>query len=177
MPTLHLLRHAKSSWDDADRADRERPLAPRGQRAARHLAAHLSTRGFTPALVLCSSALRTRQTLDLLAPALAPDTDILVEEGLYLADADDLLDRLRRIPPAVPSLLLIGHNPSVQELALTLAAGPRATVDRLRAKFPTGALATLALRGTSWRHLAPGGGELVRFLIPSELDTKAALSR
>jgi phosphohistidine phosphatase len=166
---VHLLRHAKSSWDDPLLADHERPLSPRGRRAAARIAAHLTREGIRPALVLCSSSRRTRQTLEPVAAAL-PDVPTHVEADLYGAGEESLLRRLRRLPDAAGSVLLVGHNPGLHDLALALAgAGDSETLARLRAKMPTGALATLASPAARWRDLRRGGAELVAFVVPREL--------
>jgi phosphohistidine phosphatase len=163
---LFLLRHAKSSWDDAELADHDRPLAPRGRRAAKVMARHLRLERVTPELVLCSSSRRTRETLECIAVGDA--AEILVERGLYGATQDDLLDRLRAVPDAVRSVMLIGHNPAVQHLSFVLAR-PGPELERVRAKFPTAALATLEFDG-AWGALAPGRARLVAFVTPRELE-------
>ena len=162
---VHVVRHAKSSWADEGLPDHERPLAPRGRRAARRLAAHLRAAGVRPDLVLCSSAVRARQTLDLLRPGLPDPVEVLVEGDLYGAPAAALLDRLRRLPDEVGAVMLVGHNPGLQDLVLTLAArgGDRA---RVRDGFPTAALATLAVPSGPWSGLGPGAAELAEYVIP-----------
>jgi phosphohistidine phosphatase len=163
---LYLLRHAKSSWDDPTLADRERPLAPRGRRDAKRIAEHLRRVGVQPELVLCSTAARTHETLDLLRPALATAT-VVLEEGLYGASAEELLARIRLVPDSVSSVMLIGHNPGLHELAVTLASSGD-ELQRLEAKFPTAALATLSLAKT-WSQLAPAGSTLEAFVVPKQL--------
>lgn len=165
MRTLYLLRHAKSSWDDPELPDHERPLAPRGLRDAKRIGKHLGGLGVTPALVLCSSAVRTQETLDLLRPALG-EVAVQVEEQLYGASSEMLLERIRSIPDELGSVLLIGHNPGVQDLVLALASSG-AELDRVEAKFPTAALATLTL--PRWSNLSPGDAELVAYVIPKQL--------
>jgi phosphohistidine phosphatase len=166
--TIHLLRHAKSSWSDTGVADHDRPLAPRGQRDARRLAKHLGQHGVAPALVLCSSARRSRDTLELIARSLPRKTKILVEDELYAAPAEALLQRLGWIPDVLPSALLIGHNPGLQDLALTLAGhGPG--LDRLRESFPTCALVAMHIPAPTWRELVPGTAELIDYVIPGDL--------
>jgi phosphohistidine phosphatase len=162
-----LLRHAKSSWADDDLPDRERPLAPRGRKAAGRVAAYLAEQGVEPQLVLCSPALRARQTLELVRPALPGTTRVAVEEGLYGASAPDLLERLRRLPDDLDSVLLVGHNPGLQELAASLA--PRAERERLLGHFPTAALAVLALRQGGWPDLGGRPAVLVAFVVPRDL--------
>ena len=167
MHTLHLLRHAKSSWDDASLADHERPLSPRGVRDAKRLGQHLGTLTAAPDLVLCSSAVRTQQTLGLIAASLG-EADVWIEDDLYGASLDDLLERLHRLPEATGSALVIGHNPGLQDLVLYLsAAGP--LLDAVSAKFPTCALATLALGDRTWSGVRQGDAELVGYTIPRDL--------
>lgn len=165
MRTLYLLRHAKSSWANPALADRERPLAPRGLRDAKRIAKHVGRLGITPELVLCSSSVRTQETLDLLRPTFA-GAAVQVEEQLYGASSETLLERIRSVPDEVGSVLLIGHNPGLQDLALVLASRG-AELKRLDAKFPTAALATLALG--HWSILSPGGAELVAYVVPKQL--------
>ena len=168
MLTLRLLRHAKSSWDDDSLADHERPLSPRGVRDAKRIGKHLGTLPAPPDLVLCSSAVRTRQTLDLIKSSLG-GTAVHVEEGLYGASAGELLDRLRGLPEAARSALVIGHNPGIQDLTLDLAA-PGPLLDAVSVKFPTCGLATLALGDRTWSSVSQGGAELVGFTIPRDLS-------
>ena len=166
MRTVHLLRHAKSSWDEAELADRERPLAPRGRRDAARMADQLAELDAPPNLVLCSSAVRTQQTLELVRPALG-QAAVEVSDDLYGADAGHLLARLGELPDEIGSVLVIGHNPGMQDLALELAAGG-AQRPQLEAKFPTCALATLEFQGR-WGDLAAGACQLTGFVVPREL--------
>jgi phosphohistidine phosphatase len=153
MPHLYLLRHAKSSWDDPGLTDHDRPLAPRGRRAAKAIGAYLGEQGIEPELVLCSSATRARETFERLR---LPDVEI--EPGLYGASANVLLARLREVPPAVESVMLVGHNPGIEDVVHRLAPGA------LRGKFPTAALATLAM--PDWHGDA---AELEAFIRPRDL--------
>jgi phosphohistidine phosphatase len=169
MKVLHLLRHGKSSWDDPELPDHDRPLASRGRRSAERMSEHLRSEGVAPDLVLCSSALRARQTLDGLATAFGDETAMKIDRELYGIDSDGLLHLLRRVSDQVDSVMVIGHNPTLQELALDLAteSGER---ERLEVKFPTGALATLAVRAGSWSALAHGGADLLAFVAPRDLS-------
>jgi phosphohistidine phosphatase len=168
--TLHLLRHAKSSWDDPGLEDHDRPLAPRGRRAARLLAAHIAKHGIAVDLVLCSSAVRARQTLELVGPSLGGTPDIRTEDGLYAAGAPDLLSRLRSVDDRTWRVLMIGHNPGLEDLAEDLAGhGDAVARHALQQKFPTGALATLSMQ-SSWRDLSPGAAYLESLLLPRRLE-------
>lgn len=170
--TIYLLRHAKSSWSDSALPDHERPLAPRGRRAAKVIAKHVRQAGIEPELVLCSSAERTRETLELVRHALG-DAPVQIEDELYTASSDRLLERLRAVGDEVASVMLIGHNPALQDLALALAS-TGAELERLHAKFPTAALATLVVPGGSWSGLAAGDAELAAYVVPRELHGGAA---
>jgi phosphohistidine phosphatase len=166
--TLYLLRHAKSSWADPAVADRDRPLAPRGRRDAKRIGKHLVRLGIEPELVLCSPAERTRETLELIRPALGATSKVKLEAKLYTASSDELLERIRAVPESVSSVMLIGHNPGLQDLALLLASDG-AERERLEAKFPTAALATLTLPNTTWRRLSKGDAVLAAYVVPKQL--------
>ena len=168
MKRLFLLRHAKSSWKDSSLPDHDRPLAGRGRRASKAMAAYMRDHAVEPALVLCSSATRARQTLDGVAPGLGSAAEVRIESGLYEASAARLLSRLQRVADDVPSVMLIGHNPSIERLALDLANGGPELAD-LADKYPAGALATLEFPGT-WSSLEPDAARLVGFVKPRDLE-------
>ena len=168
MHTLYLLRHAKSSWADPTLPDHERPLGPRGRRDAKRIAKHLARHGIEPQLVLCSPAKRTRSTLELLRPALGATSTVRLDAALYAASADKLFERIRNVPEGVDSLMLIGHNPGLQQLALDLAS-TGAELEQLEAKFPTAALATLTLANATWSRLRQRDALLAAYVIPKQL--------
>jgi phosphohistidine phosphatase len=173
---LLLLRHAKSSWDDRTLPDQDRPLSPRGRRAAAAMRRAMDELGLVPDLVLLSPSRRTRETLEALEPwEEAP----LIEttEAVYLASAPQLLEVLRGVPETVRSVMLVGHNPGLHDLAVLLlgaegaaAASPaaRRAAEQLVNGFPTGALAEFSIPGR-WRQLDAGGGQLIRLLRPRDL--------
>jgi phosphohistidine phosphatase len=165
--TLYLLRHAKSSWDDPTLPDHERPLSGRGRRACARLAAHLRTAGVAPGLVLCTSAARARETYERIAAGLPATTEVRIDAELYGASVDDLLATLRALPDPLDSVMLVGHDPGLQGLVLSLAR-PGPLRDDAQAKFPTGALATLSLT-TSWAAVRPDTAELTSFVKPRAL--------
>jgi phosphohistidine phosphatase len=165
---LYLLRHAKSSWKDTSLPDHDRPLAGRGRRAAKTIARHVRDRGIEPELVLCSTARRARETLERIEPALGTPA-VRFEHDLYAASASALLERLRSVPGNVESVMLIGHNPGLQDVALDLAR-PSPTAHEIAAKYPTAALATLELSASTWRELDRGTSELVELVRPRDLE-------
>jgi phosphohistidine phosphatase len=164
-----LLRHAKSSWDEPHLPDRLRPLAPRGVRAVGAVARHLRAAAVAPDLVLCSPARRAVQTWAGVAPGVPPDTAVEIDEAIYHAEGDELLARLRGVPSGIGSVLLVGHNPGLQDLAVDLVgSGDPGLRERLVTKFPTGALATLEAPG-AWHDLRWGAASLLAFVVPREL--------
>jgi phosphohistidine phosphatase len=169
--TLLLLRHAKSAWTDPRLDDHERPLSKRGERAAKAMAEHIARKAPRPDLILCSTAARTRQTLAPLVKRLGgPVPPISLENGLYLASEDVLLGHLRAVADGASTVLLIGHNDGIGQLAVDLAGnGPPEALARLREKFPTGALAVFRVPGGPWSNLAPGALKLVDFVRPRDL--------
>ena len=171
MKTILLLRHAKSAWSDPRLDDHERPLNRRGEQSAKAMADHIARQKPRPDLILCSTAMRTRQTLaPLLALLDAPAPPIALENGLYLASEDTLLAHLRALADGVATVLLIGHNDGIWHLAEGLAgSGPAAALAALRDKYPTGSLATLSAPDGPWDDLAWGSAELVAFVRPRDL--------
>jgi len=172
MPELLLLRHAKSDWKDRRLDDFDRPLAPRGRQAAPLMARYLSDQGLQPDLVLCSSARRARETLDLVLTALASAPEISYLKTLYLAPPSRLLAALRRQSPECGRILLIGHNPGLHHLALALARDPAGRLagtaaQALAEKFPTAALARFQV--PAWPVLGEQPATLTEFVRPRDL--------
>jgi phosphohistidine phosphatase len=166
---LGLLRHAKSSWSDPSLPDADRPLGPRGRRAVAAMAGHLAQAGIAPDLVLCSPARRAVETLDAVRGGLPADLDVRFEDGLYATTATGLLRILRLVPDDVGAVLVVGHNPGLEDLAQGLAGGgsPELLL-RLTTKYPTGALATVRFRG-AWADLGWGTATLETFVVPRDL--------
>ena len=169
MRTLALLRHLKSTRDVVDVPDHDRPLAPRGRRAGELIRGHLAAVGASPQLVLCSSAVRAVETWECVRDGLSGGPRLEVEDGLYLASSESLLSRLGRVADDVTSVLVIGHNPGIGNLALGLAGtGAGDALERMGDKYPTGGLATLTFEGP-WPALGWGDAELAEFVVPREL--------
>jgi phosphohistidine phosphatase len=164
---IHLLRHAKSSWDDPTLGDRERPLAPRGVKASARIARWIHENDVRPELVLCSSALRARETLAQVEDALGSPR-IEIEDGLYAASAAELARRLGQLSPEMREVLLVGHNPGLADLCLLLAE-PSPEREQIAEKLPTGALVTLETR-SDWADLGPECATIVHLVLPRELS-------
>ncbi len=173
MKTLFLLRHAKSTRDDPSIEDHERPLNARGHDDAKAIGQHIKDAGYAPALVMCSTAQRTQETYGHIAPFLG-GAKLILERELYLASATRLLRHIRAAPEDAASLMLIGHNPGIESLALLLtrqaAAGAQSSLRReMGEKFPTGSLAVLDLRASRWAAVTPGSATLRAFTRPRDL--------
>jgi phosphohistidine phosphatase len=168
--SLLLLRHAKSSRDDPSLADIERPLAPRGLKAAKAMGQELAARGWQPDQILVSPAVRTRQTWELVAAELPDPPAPSFPRMLYMATPELLLQQLRKTPKKIGTLLVLGHNPSLEQLAAQLASADSdaAALASLKEKFPTAALARFVLDG-AWTDLRFGGARLTHLLRPSDL--------
>jgi phosphohistidine phosphatase len=169
MNILHLLRHAKSSTNEGIE-DHQRPLSRRGREAARRIGRHFSGTLGTCDLVLCSSARRTRETLDLVLTELSSKPRCMIEDGLYLAGRERLIHRLRRLDARDASVLLIGHNPGLHELALALADKNSPHFDELASgKFPTAAVASFDIQ-PDWLNLGYSRHRLIGYFTPKSLS-------
>ncbi len=168
MKTLLLLRHAKSSRDNPLLADFDRPLAPRGERDAPRMGLALAARRWLPDHALVSPALRTRQTWALVAAQLPAPPAVRFAETLYGATAEKLLAEVRRTTDGVNTLIVVGHNPGLEELAAMLAGdgSDPVALALLREKFPTGAAARFRFDG-GWASLT--AARLVELLRPADL--------
>jgi phosphohistidine phosphatase len=172
MLTLFLLRHAKSSWSNPSLPDQERPLATRGIADAPLMGKAMAERGLNPELVLCSSARRTRDTLDLVLPELRIEPKVIYEDALYHASPEAMLEMLHEVQPGANRVMLVGHNPEMQSFALDLVgAGPKHFRDRLLTKYPTAALAVINFAAGLWSSVTVNSGTLNLFLSPKDLKT------
>jgi phosphohistidine phosphatase len=168
MKTLTLLRHAKSGWDAPVARDFDRPLNARGRKAARAMGREMRRLGLGFDLVLASPAARVTETLTEFAQGYGAAVDTRFDETIYLAPVESLLALVRAVDDGDARLLLVGHNPGMEQLALSLSgAGPLR--DEIAAKYPTGALAEISFEATHWREVTPGKGRLARFIRPREL--------
>jgi phosphohistidine phosphatase len=171
MRRLMLLRHAKAV-PQGDLADENRPLAERGRMDMSAVAAFAAARGLVPDLALVSPAIRTRETWDLLLPAFNPPPVHVLEPRLYSAPADQIFRVVRATDPGVQSLLLIGHNPGLEDVTRILAgSGETDALIRFGGAMPTAALAVIDLSG-GWSDLQERTGRLEIFVTPKSLGAR-----
>lgn len=172
MKRLFLLRHAKAQPADGGTEDFDRTLMLSGMQDAAAMARHLRRNGHRPDLILCSAAARTSQTAELVLQQI--ETEIEYRDNLYLADPGRILAAVRAAPAPVSALMMVGHNPGMEDLATQLAREPvrskeRSRYEQLEEKFPTCALAILDFDAGRWRDIAPATGKLVEFVRPKDL--------
>ena len=171
MKRLTLLRHAKSGLDDFVQRDFDRTLNAKGRRAARTVGQHLREQGFTFDHAVASPALRVVQTLEEVALGFARPLDPAWDRRIYLAPAATLLGIVQETPDAWASLLLVGHNPGLEELVLMLVPNEIDGVrDRVEEKYPTASVAEILFDTDDWSGVIPGTGRLARFIRPRDLD-------
>jgi phosphohistidine phosphatase len=170
MKRLTLLRHAKSTWDDPVARDFDRPLNRRGRKAARRVGEEMRALGLTFDAAIASPALRVKETLVEVEAGYGRSLSVRYEDPVYLASVQTLLEIVRGAGDEVESLLLAGHNPGMESLAIALSRGSPLR-DDLAVKYPTGTLAELVFDDAeSWREVGPGAGRLDRFIRPRDLD-------
>jgi len=170
MKTLYLLRHGKSSWETPGQRDFDRPLKNRGIQAARLMGRHMAATSLRPELILCSAAARAQQTLSCFLEGYGEEPECLIEDGLYHSTSKSMIERLSAVPDDIPSVMIVGHNPGMQHLALDLAESASGDWHRMREKFPTAALAVMTLDEPSWSPITPGSFTLQGYFKPKELE-------
>jgi phosphohistidine phosphatase len=166
-----LLRHAKSSRDEPSLADWDRPLTARGKRAAQAIGRALASLKTQPGLVLCSPARRAADTWELAKAEVPGAIALQNEEQLYdFGDGENVLKCFKAEAGDARCVLVVGHNPSLHELAKSLiSSGNKTLRAKLDLKFPTGALAVIVFKAANWRDVAKGKGELTRFIRPKDI--------
>ena len=162
MKTLYLLRHAKSSWKDESLLDIERPLNGRGRRASQTVGGFLKREKIIPDLVLSSSAIRARQTTDIVIEAAKLSTDVRFDERIYEADTRRLLEVLNQVEKSKKTVLLVGHNPGLEDF-LKMLTGAVETM-------PTATLSKVVLSASNWADVGDKGATLEWVVKPKELQ-------
>lgn len=171
MKTLTLLRHAKSGWDDPVARDFDRPLNAKGKRAAQAVGRRLRELDLTFDHVVASPAIRVGETLDAIVAGYGRKLAPVWERRIYLASAATLLDVVHELPASAERVLMVGHNPGLEDLVLMLV--PAATGNlrgAVEEKYPTATLAEMTLDVASWDAVCAGGATLTRFIRPRDLD-------
>lgn len=172
MRRLLLLRHAKAERLQSGGRDQDRVLAPRGRSDAQKLGVYLARHSFIPDRALVSTAVRTRETWELLAAAFTKAPPVRFEERLYNASPQTILQVIKETEPKIRMLLVIGHNPALQELAaMLIASGDIDARERLGEQFPTSALAAISFATDNWAGVHSHGGRLEHFVTPKWLAT------
>ena len=169
MKTLTLLRHAKSAWDDPVQRDFDRPLNARGRRAAQTIGREMRSLGLVFDRVIASPAVRVIETLEDVAKGYGRAIEPMFDKRIYLASTDALLDLVHAVDDQCMRLLLVGHNPGLEKLALLVTRGGPLRAE-LALKYPTATLAEIELPAQRWSEVGEGAGTLSRFIRPRDLD-------
>lgn len=168
MKTLSLLRHAKSGWDDPVARDFDRPLNPRGRRAARAVGEKMKAEGLAFDSVLASPARRVVETLEEVEAVFGP-LHASFDKRIYLASTETLLDIVHEADDSAGRLLMVGHNPGFERLALLLTQAGELRSE-VELKYPTGTFAEISFPVIHWRDVGETKGRLERFIRPRDLD-------
>lgn len=177
MSRLLLYRHAKSSWAEPGMADRDRPLAPRGRRAAERMASVIAGADLLPDRILCSPARRTRETLAALLAVIGDSCQVSINDDLYEPSESDYRGVIASNGRDARTLLVIGHNPAIHATALTLIGTSDDTAARqVAAKFPTAALAVIDFDAHAWDQVMQKSGRLTAFIRPRDIDEDGTMS-
>jgi phosphohistidine phosphatase len=171
MKTVTLFRHAKSGEkDNPNLDDFDRPLSGRGLKAAPKMGAAIRDRKIEPDLVLCSPSVRTRQTLSLASPeAWDEPPEVRFEEALYEASAQAMFKVMRQLKNGVSHVMIVGHNPGLQELAVALTPPGSGAREEFKEKLPTAAVLSLDFDVARWAKLQPATGQLRLYITPNML--------
>ena len=170
MKKLYVLRHAKSLSDNESMNDHARPISDHGRENAERIGEYLKEQNIHPDLVLCSTALRARMTLEQVQKGMGASLNVAYSDKLYLAPAGEMFSQAQAIDDRYSSALMVGHNPGMHQFCLLLTGrGDARSRKTLELKFPTCALAEFELDVASWREIVPGAGTLHQFLAPKLL--------
>ncbi len=163
MKTLLLMRHARGSWKEHGIKDRKRPLSKRGKKNAPQMGELIKEKELIPQLILCSSATRAQQTAELLAKAIEYSGEIRYLDSLYMAEAEDTLKILRKLPDELERVMVIGHNPGLESMLPLLTKHVEA--------LPTAAVAYLVVPINSWKDLKKNTeADLIEIWRPKEIE-------
>ena len=171
--TLILMRHSKSSWDNSYKDDFDRPLNSRGRENAQMVAKHIHSWGFKPELTLCSSALRCKQTLELIIPYFPKKMHIRYLDELYLAPEKAILEIIKSIKLSIAQILVIGHNPGLSDLSQSLIYSSNKKNDYSDTQqFPTSAASIFEMSINNWVNFNLSESKIIDFVTPKNLMEK-----
>ena len=172
LKTLGLLRHAKSDWHDPRARDFDRPLNSRGRKGAAIMGRHVSEYGIGWDRVIASPAIRCAETIEIACQAAGQPVTVQWDRRIYLASSVTLIDLLRELDDTLGAVLMVGHNPGLEDVIFDLVAddGTSPLRDSVEIKFPTASFAVLELGMAHWSELTEGCAKLVHLMRPRDLD-------
>jgi phosphohistidine phosphatase len=171
MKTLYLMRHAKAGWDDPQQRDFDRPLTPRGEAAAVLMGRFLRAQSISVDVLLASPAVRNAMTWDRLESSWKSSLAPIFEQSIYMATVDTLLGLVQASPRSAKAMMLLGHNPGMEDLSFKLIGdGDEGGIDLLDHGFTTAAIAELSFDVADWSDITAKSATLQRFITPRSLD-------
>jgi phosphohistidine phosphatase len=170
MKTIFLLRHAKSSWDDVRLDDFDRPLSSRGIKSCKKMGKYLKKNRLIPDIVYCSSAIRAKQTWELVNRIVEKKENVIYEDSLYMSDFSNFINIIKKTKNNFKNLMIVSHNPGIENLALELSKDKNNEIyEKINIKFPTGALIIINFNLNNWSKVDCKKGKLYEFVKPKEL--------
>ena len=173
MKKLGLFRHAKSDWNDARLRDFDRPLNKRGRKGAALMGVHIRDYGVRWNRIIASPAARVTQTIEIAGDAAGDSPPVIWDRRVYLAGSATLMDLLREQEGDPASIIMVGHNPGLEDLIFDLVPddGRSPLRDIVEDKFPTAAFAVIELAIDRWADIAENCGRLIHLVRPRDLDS------
>ena len=170
MKTIFLLRHAKSSWQNHNLDDFDRPLSDRGIKACKKIGKYLKKKNISPDIVYCSTAVRAKQTWELVNRIVEKKENVLFKKNLYMSDLSNFIEIIKKTKKKFKSLMIVSHNPGIEYLALELSKDKNNEVyKKIYNKYPTGALVIIKYNIDKWNKVDLKKGSLYKFIKPKEL--------
>ena len=170
MKTIFLLRHAKSSWDNLNLDDFDRPLSNKGIKASKKIGNYLKTNKFVPDIIYCSTAKIAKQTWELTNIIIKKKKNILYKDNLYMANLSEFMKIIKKTKNKFKNLMIVSHNPGIESLAIELSKNENNKFHQIiNIKYPTGALAVIKFNLNDWGKINYKKGEIYEFIKPKEL--------
>ncbi|MBH71592.1 MAG: phosphohistidine phosphatase [Pelagibacteraceae bacterium] len=170
MKTIFLLRHAKSSWDNLNLDDFDRPLSNKGIKASKKIGNYLKTNKFVPDIIYCSTAKRAKQTWELTNRIIKKKKNILYKDNLYMANLSEFMKIIKKTKNKFKNLMIVSHNPGIESLAIELSKNENNKFHQIiNIKYPTGALVVIKFNLNDWGKINYKKGEIYEFIKPKEL--------
>ena len=169
MKTIFLLRHAKSSWDNSQLEDFDRPLSTRGEKSSIKIGKYIKNKNIIPDIVYCSSAKRAKKTWELINKVIKKKNNIFFKKDLYMADSETFMSTIKKTKNSNKSIMIVSHNPGIESFCLELSKENNEYINDIKTKYPTGSLAILKVNLKKWSEIRYESGIIYEFIKPRKL--------